>query len=87
MNVQRVIVTRTGGFAGISVTTEVDDPDEAAHLVEAVRAAADRPPGRARDDFMYEFTIVSTTATDRIALTGAQLPAEARAVLDRTRRS
>ena len=74
MTVQRVVVTRSGGFAGISVTTQVDDPDEAARLTEAVRAAVDLPPGRARDDFVYEFTIVTTTTTDRIDLTGAQLP-------------
>jgi hypothetical protein len=78
VTVQRVVVTRSGGFAGISVTMEVDDPDEAARLTEAVRAAADRPPGGARDDFVYEFTIVTTTTTDRVDLTGAQLPAELR---------
>ena len=73
MSVQRVVVTRSGGFAGISITTEVDDPEEAARLTDAVRTAADRPAGRARDDFVYEFTIVTTTTTDRIDLTGAQL--------------
>lgn len=78
MNVQRVVITRSGGFTGISVTAEVDDPDEAARLTEAVRNAAGRPAGRARDDFVYEFTIVTTETTDRIALTGSQLPSEVR---------
>ncbi len=78
MSVQRVVVTRSGGFAGISVTTEVDDPGEAERLTEAVRSAADRPPGRARDDFVYAFTITTTTTTDRIDLTGAQLPEDLR---------
>ena len=78
MNVQRVVITRSGGFTGISVTAEVDDPDEAERLTEAVRSAADRPAGRARDDFVYEFTIVTTETTDRIDLTGSQLPRDLR---------
>ena len=78
MSVQRVVVTRSGGFAGITVTTEVDDPDEAERLTEAIRAAGDRPSGGARDDFVYEFTIVTTTTTDRIEVSGAQLPADVR---------
>jgi len=73
VSVQRVVVTRSGGFTGITVTAEVDDPDEAERLTEAVRSAAARPPGRARDDFVYEFVIVTTTTTDRIDLTGSQL--------------
>jgi hypothetical protein len=81
VSVQRVVVTRSGGFAGITVTTEVDDPDEAERLSEAIRAAADRPSGGARDDFVYEFTIVTTTTTDRIEVAGAQLPAELRPAL------
>lgn len=81
MSVQRVVVTRSGGFAGITVTGEVDDPVEAERLTEAVRAAADRPSGAVRDDFVYEFTIVTTTTTDRIEVTGAQLPAELRPAL------
>lgn len=89
MSVQRVIVTRSGGFAGISVTTEVDDPDEAERLTEAVRSAAGQPPGRARDDFVYAFVIVTTTSTDRIDLTGAQLTGDlrptVRSLLDRAK--
>ncbi|MBW4042254.1 MAG: hypothetical protein HIU86_09025 [Acidobacteria bacterium] len=81
MSVQRVIVTRTGGFAGITVTTEVGDPADAQRLTEAVRGAVDRPPGQRRDDFVYEFAIVTESSTDRVRLTGAQLPAEARALL------
>jgi hypothetical protein len=78
VSVQRVVVTRSGGFGGIRVTTEVDDPDEAERLTAAVRAAAEQPPGRARDDFVYEFTIVGTATTDRVELTGAQLTGELR---------
>ncbi|GAA4753157.1 hypothetical protein GCM10025783_27570 [Amnibacterium soli] len=74
MSVQRVVVTRSGGFAGITITTEVDDPDEAERLTEAIRAAVDHPSGSARDDFVYEFTIVTSSTTDRIEMTGAQLP-------------
>ena len=78
MSVQRVVVTRSGGFAGITITTEVDDPDEAERLTEAIRAAVDHPSGSARDDFVYEFTIVTTTTTDRIEVSGAQLPPDLR---------
>jgi hypothetical protein len=84
MSVQRVVVTRTGGFAGITVTTEVADPEEAQRLTEAIRGAMDRPAGGRRDDFVYEFTVVTETRTDRIHLTGAQLPAEVRALLATT---
>lgn len=83
MSVLRVVVTRSGGFAGISVTTEVDDPEEAERLTAAVRSAADHPAGQRRDDFVYEFTIVTTTTTDRIELAGAQLPSELRDLLAR----
>lgn len=81
MSVQRVVVTRSGGFAGIRVTTEVDDPAEAERLTAAVRGAAGRPPGAARDDFVYEFEIVTATSTDRVELTGAQVPSELRAII------
>ncbi|WP_375388144.1 protealysin inhibitor emfourin [uncultured Amnibacterium sp.] len=73
MSVQRVVVTRTGGFAGIVVTREVDDPSEAERLTAAVRSAASQDAGRARDDFVYEFTIVTTVGIERVDLTGAQL--------------
>jgi hypothetical protein len=89
VTVQRVVITRSGGFANISVTTEVDDPGEAARITEAVRGAAERPPGRARDDFVYVFTIETTVGTDSVELTGAQLPGElrptVRSLLDRGR--
>jgi hypothetical protein len=85
VTVQRVVVTRSGGFTGITVTTEVDDPEEAQRLTDAVRSAADRPAGGRRDDFVYEFTIVTSTETDRIELTGAQVPSELSAALKRLR--
>ena len=78
MSVQRVVVTRSGGFAGITRTVEVTDPDEATRLTVAIRAASESPPGAARDDFVYEFAIVTTTTTDRVELTGAQLPGDLR---------
>ncbi len=82
VSVQRVVVTRTGGFAGLTVTTEVDDPEDAQRLTDAIRSAVDQPAGQRRDDFVYEFTIVTETATDRVQLTGAQLPAATRALLN-----
>ena len=89
MSVVRVVVTRTGGFAGIRITGEIDDPEEAERVTEAVRSAAAGEPGRARDDFVYEFTIVTTVGIDRVDLTGAQLTGDlkpaVRSVLDRAR--
>ncbi|GAA2749631.1 protealysin inhibitor emfourin [Amnibacterium kyonggiense] len=81
MSVLRVVVTRSGGFAGLTATTEVDDPDEAERITEAVHRAAGSPAGNRRDDFVYEFTIVTTTETEHVELTGAQVPAEVRARL------
>lgn len=81
MSVQRVVVTRSGGFAGIRVTTEIDDPEEAERLTAAVRTAAGQPPGRARDDFVYEFVIVTATTTERVDLTGGQLTGDLRPTL------
>ena len=81
MSVQRVVVTRTGGFAGITVTTEVDDPDEAQRLTEAIRSAVEQPTGQRRDDFVYEFTIMTEAATDRVQLTGAQLSEDLRSTI------
>lgn len=76
MTVQRVVITRTGGFANIRGSAEVDEPTAAQRLSAAVRDAAARPAGPARDDFVYEFAIVMTTTTDQIELTGAQLTGE-----------
>jgi hypothetical protein len=91
VTVQRVVITRSGGFANIRITTEVDDPGEAERLTAAVRTAAERPPGRARDDFVYVFTIVTTIGTDSVELTGAQLTGDlrptVRSLLDRARPS
>lgn len=78
MTVQRVVITRTGGFANIRRSAEVDDPAAAQRLSTAVRDAAAQPPGPARDDFVYEFVIVMTTTTDQFELTGAQLTGELR---------
>jgi hypothetical protein len=85
---RRVIVTRTGGFAGLRVSAEVDDPEEAERISTAVHAATERPAGGARDDFTYEFTIQQDEGTKHVELTGAQLTDElrpsVRALLDRT---
>ena len=87
MSVQQVMITRSGGFANLVVTAEVDDPSEAERLTDAVRSAAGRAPGRARDDLVYEFVIVTTVGTERVDLTGAQLTGDlrpaVRSLLDR----
>jgi hypothetical protein len=85
---RRVIVTRTGGFAGLRVSAEIEDPVEAERVSAAVHAAAERPAGGARDDFTYEFTIQHDAGTSRVELTGAQLTEElrpkVRSLLDRS---
>ena len=69
MSVVRVVVTRTGGFAGVTRQAEEDDPGRAERLSDAVRASAgSAADGRARDVFVYEFALVTTTATERIDL-------------------
>ncbi len=88
MSVRSVVVTRTGGFAGVRIRAEVDDPEEAALLSAAARASADRPANdRVRDGFTYEFTIVTTTTTETLEVAGSQLSPDLRpalrALLDR----
>lgn len=62
-------MTRSGGFAGVVRRAEVDDPERAERLSEAVRASADRgADDRRRDAFVYEFTLVETSAEVRVDL-------------------
>ncbi|MFD1720115.1 protealysin inhibitor emfourin [Amnibacterium endophyticum] len=69
MSVQRVVVTRTGGFAGIVRRAEVDDPERAEALSSAVRAVTGREADdRRRDAFVYEFRLVTTTEETRVDL-------------------
>ena len=79
MSVLRVVVTRTGGFAGLSRHAEIDDPDRAERLSAAVRssagAAADR---RARDAFVYRFALVTTTSTEEVDLGESAMDADLR---------
>lgn len=79
MSTLRVVVVRTGGFANVRRTAEVDDPDEAQRLSEAVRRSADRtPPGRARDAFTYEVRVVTATGTRTYELSEGQLEPDLR---------
>ena len=79
MSVLRVVVTRTGGFAGTTRRAEEDDPDRASRLSEAVRARAGTPSdGRARDAFVYEFALITTSTTERIDLGESAMDAQLR---------
>lgn len=68
MSVVRVVVVRTGGFAGIERRAEVDDPDRAAQLSEAVRSGARGGEDRSRDGFVYTFTLVTASGEERVDL-------------------
>ena len=78
----RIIVTRTGGFAGITRTTEVSDPNAVDRILVTLR---DQPAtsGPARPDgFVYDFTVESESATEETySLPESVLPAEIRALL------
>ena len=82
MSAVRVVVVRSGGFAGVVRTAEVDGPERAERLSEAVRASAGEPrAGRARDAFVYEFTLVTASTTERLELAEGALDADLRAAV------
>ena len=78
----RIVVTRTGGFAGIARTTEVSDPDAVDRILVTLRdrSAASAPPRP--DGFVYEFTVESESATsETYSVPESELPARVRALL------
>ena len=79
MSVLRVVVVRTGGFAGLTRTAEVDDPDSAERLSEAVLGSADRESDRrARDAFLYRFTLIRESDEQTVDLGESALDADLR---------
>jgi hypothetical protein len=80
--VTRIVVTRTGGFAGIARTTEVSDPDAVDRILGTLRdrTATDAP---ARPDgFVYDFTVEDeSAAAETYSVPESTLPPEVRALL------
>ena len=78
----RIVVTRTGGFAGIQRTTEVSDPDAVDRILVTLRDSrgTDVPPRP--DGFVYDFSVEGETATaETYSLPESILPPEIRALL------
>lgn len=77
-----IVVTRTGGFAGITRTTEVSDPDAVDRILVTLRDRAGTGAPPRRDGFVYEFTVESEAATaETYSVPEAELPAAVRALL------
>ncbi|MGN6742702.1 MAG: protealysin inhibitor emfourin [Amnibacterium sp.] len=78
----RIVVTRSGGFAGLTRTTEVTDAATVAQILEALRAhpATDAPPRP--DAFVYDFAVEEESATtETYTLPESALPSGLRALL------
>jgi hypothetical protein len=90
----RIVVTRSGGFAGITRTTEVTEPDAVERILELLRAhpAADAPPRP--DGFVYDFAVEQESGTaepeetaetaepaETYSIPESTLPADLRALL------
>ena len=74
----RIVVTRTGGFAGIPRRTEVTDPDAVERVLEAARAAQ-QPAAPRPDGFVYELTVEQEcAAAETYTVPESALPAEVR---------
>jgi hypothetical protein len=78
----RIVVTRSGGFAGITRTTEVSDPEAVDRILDTLRAhpAADAPPRP--DGFVYDFTVEEQSMTiETYSIPESTLPADIRDLL------
>ncbi|HEY8318224.1 MAG TPA: protealysin inhibitor emfourin [Amnibacterium sp.] len=80
----RIVVTRTGGFAGIARTTEVTDADAVERILGTLRgqpaAAAPAPPRP--DGFVYDFTVEGeAAAAETYTVPESALPPAVRALL------
>ena len=80
----RIRVTRTGGFAGVRLSADVDDPGEVARILAGLRQVVPASSGAVRDDFTYEFEVLDDGAGqargDVVAVPGSTLPASLREV-------
>jgi hypothetical protein len=80
--VTRIVVTRTGGFAGIARTTEVTDADAVERILGTLRdqPAAAAPPRP--DGFVYDFTVEGeAAAAETYTVPESALPPAVRALL------
>ena len=79
----RIVVTRTGGFAGIVRSTEVTDAKDVERLLTALRAgvASDAPP-RA-DGFVFDFAVEGAegAAPEQYSVPESTLPSGIRDLL------
>lgn len=99
----RVRMDRSGGFAGIRLSADIDastlDDDEARGLRDLVDRAAvfevetegEGPPPRARDCFVYRITVEDRGRERTIEVDEAEMPERCRPLvdwlLDKARRS
>jgi hypothetical protein len=85
----KIGLTRSGGFAGMSMQSEVDTsdlpPDQAetlTSLAAGLRASGSKSTPIA-DGFQYDFTIEDDGGTRHIRLAESDLTAETRQLIDR----
>ena len=78
----RIVVTRTGGFAGITRTTEVSDPDAVDRILVTLRDRSAAVASSRRDGFVYEFSVEGEAATaETYTVPESELPSAVRALL------
>lgn len=78
----RIVVTRSGGFAGIARTTEVTDDDAVQRILEALRARPAADGASRPDGFVYDFTVEEeSAAAETYTVPESTLPPEVRALL------
>jgi hypothetical protein len=85
-------LTRTGGFAGMTMEASVDtaelDPDTAERILEGIRRAdldtlAKRGPSPGVPDaFAFDLDVDDGTVTRRLSFTGADVPEPLRPALE-----
>lgn len=78
----RLVVTRTGGFAGIARTTEVTDAVSVNRILEALRDRPAAPAPTRPDGFTYEVAVQQESATvESYTVPESALSPELRALL------
>jgi len=78
----RIVVTRTGGFAGIARTTEVTDPDAVERVLGALRGTKATDAPARPDGFTYEVSVEQEAETvETYSLPESALSPEVRALL------
>lgn len=78
----RIVVTRTGGFAGIPRTTEVTDADAVQRILEALRGRQATDAPARPDGFTYEVSVEQEAErVESYSLPESALSPELRALL------